>query len=144
MQIQKPADLARIVKTQRQAQGFTQQEVAESVGITRQSLARIESGHAGASFDLVLRILDELNIHLEANSYRQPIANVSIPARDTDALWKETSAAIADALKVGTSAIVAAATAAKQSDELAEQNRKASASTCKKSLREASDRGING
>lgn len=66
MRIQKPADLARIVKTRRQSQGLTQQEVADAAGITRQSLARIEHGQAGASFDLVLRIFEKLGVSLEA------------------------------------------------------------------------------
>lgn len=66
MQIQKPSDLARLVKTRRQALGLTQQNVADSIGITRQSLARIESGHGGASFETVLRIFDQLDIRLEA------------------------------------------------------------------------------
>lgn len=68
MRIQKPADLARIVKTQRQAQQLTQQQVADVTGITRQSLARIEGGHAGASFASVLRIFEYLGIQLEGNS----------------------------------------------------------------------------
>lgn len=67
MLIQKPADLARAVKTRRQAQGLTQQDIADAVGITRQSLARIERGHAGASFDTVLRILDRLGVDLAAS-----------------------------------------------------------------------------
>lgn len=68
MQIQTPADLARLIKTRRQAQRFTQQEVADAVGITRQSLARIERGNAGTSFDTVLRIFAHLGINLDANS----------------------------------------------------------------------------
>ena len=65
MRIRKPADLARLVKTSRQAQGRTQQEVANAAGITRQSLARIERGHGGVSFDTAILILDYLGIRLE-------------------------------------------------------------------------------
>ena len=68
MRIRKPADLARLVKTRRQAQGLTQQDVADAAGITRQSLARIEQGHGGASFDTVLRILENLGVRLETAS----------------------------------------------------------------------------
>ncbi len=67
MQITKPSDLARIVKTQRQAQGLTQQELANAVGITRQSLARVEGGHGGVSFETVLRLLDRLTLQLETS-----------------------------------------------------------------------------
>lgn len=81
MRIEKPADLARIVKTQRQAQQLTQQQVADEVGITRQSLARIESGQGGASFDTVLRIFAALNIRLEANPTSQQPTSAASEAR---------------------------------------------------------------
>lgn len=84
MQIQKPSDLARIVKTRRQARGLTQQDIADAVGITRQSLARIESGHGGVSFETVLRIFEQLDIRLEAVRSSQFQLNNSI--RDNDGL----------------------------------------------------------
>ncbi|MGV8913154.1 MAG: helix-turn-helix domain-containing protein [Rhodoglobus sp.] len=65
MKISKPADLARLVKRRRQAQGHTQQTVADAAGITRQSLARIERGHGGVSFDTLILILDYLGIRLD-------------------------------------------------------------------------------
>lgn len=68
MRIEKPGDLARIVKMQRQAYGLTQQEVADAVGITRQSLARIERGNGGVSFDTVLKIFAELDVHLDGKA----------------------------------------------------------------------------
>ncbi|RLP75951.1 XRE family transcriptional regulator [Mycetocola tolaasinivorans] len=64
--IQKPADLARLIKTQRQTQRLTQQDVADAAGITRQSLARIERGHSGVAFDTILRIFEKLSIRLDA------------------------------------------------------------------------------
>lgn len=66
MRLRKPSDLARIVKTQRQAQNLTQQQIADAVGVTRQSVARIEQGHGGVSFETVLRIFDALDIELDA------------------------------------------------------------------------------
>ncbi len=109
MQIQKPSDLARLVKTRRQAHGLTQQEVADDVGITRQSLARIERGHGGVSFDTVLRILEKLDIHLEAapNSQRQ----LATPSFD-DSLQRTTSGALVGGRNIDTSALAAAAAAA--------------------------------
>ncbi|WP_309619827.1 helix-turn-helix transcriptional regulator [Salinibacterium sp.] len=65
MRISKPADLARLVKTRRQAHSRTQQDVADAAGITRQSLARIERGHGGVSFDTLILILDYLGIRLD-------------------------------------------------------------------------------
>lgn len=107
MQIRKPADLARIVKTRRHAQGLTQQDIADAVGITRQSLARIERGHGGASFDTVLRIFEKLGIHLEATSKDQHHITIPIPAPNHDALRQATSAALAATRDIDTSAIAA-------------------------------------
>lgn len=72
MRIQKPADLARLIKTRRQAKRLTQQDVAAAIGITRQSLARIERGHGGVSFDTVLRIFEHLDIQLDAGNRPDP------------------------------------------------------------------------
>lgn len=68
MQITKPSDLARAVKSRRQKLGLTQQEVAEGAGITRQSLARVERGIGAPSFDTVLRIFDQLGLTLDASA----------------------------------------------------------------------------
>ena len=112
MRIQKPADLARTVKTRRQAQGLTQQDIADAVGITRQSLARIERGHGGASFDTVLRIFEKLGIRLEATSNDDRHLAFPIPATNNDTLRQATSAALAAIRNIDTTAIAAAATAA--------------------------------
>lgn len=111
MRIQKPADLARLVKTQRHAQGRTQQEVAEAIGITRQSLARVERGAAGVSFHTVLRIFDYLSIRLDAAAGAQPQAEIAAAAsaepEQTVAERSVDSAAIAAAAarSIDTSAI---------------------------------------
>ena len=92
MRIQKPSDLARIVKTRRQSLGLTQQDIADAVGVTRQSLARIESGNGGASFDTVLRIFGQLDGRLEAvKSVRQ--LDQSTPGVDASALPPEKTGA---------------------------------------------------
>lgn len=64
VKLQTPSDLARIVKNARVKRNLTQQDVAEAVGITRQSLARLEQGNGGTSFDTVLLILDHLGIQI--------------------------------------------------------------------------------
>ncbi|MGB3375178.1 MAG: helix-turn-helix transcriptional regulator [Microbacterium sp.] len=105
MQIQKPSDLARIVKTRRQARGLTQQDIADAVGITRQSLARIESGHGGVSFETVLRIFEQLDIRLEAVRSSQFQLNNS--ARDNDGLQQIASDALTSSRCIDTSALAA-------------------------------------
>lgn len=123
MQIQKPADLARTVKTRRQAQGLTQQDIADAVGITRQSLARIERGHSGASFDTILRIFEKLGLRLEAIENEPHHNTIPILPQNDDALQKavaarniDTSALTAAAYRnLDTSAITEAFTAATRS-----------------------------
>ena len=66
MKLQSPSGLARLIKNARAQRDEAQQEVADAVGITRQSLARVERGHGGTSFNTVLLILDHLGIRLEA------------------------------------------------------------------------------
>jgi transcriptional regulator with XRE-family HTH domain len=121
MQIQTPADLARLIKSRRQAQRFTQQEVADAVGITRQSLARIERGNAGTSFDTVLRIFAHLGINLDANSGN--VTSVAIPSIDTAALSRiqaVTSRALASVPPIDVSALSALRGAMSQSSAFQE------------------------
>ena len=66
MQIHAPADAARAIKSRRLALGLTQLEAAQAIGITRQSLARIEQANGGGAFDTYLRLFDLLGIALSA------------------------------------------------------------------------------
>lgn len=74
VKLQTPSDLARLVKNARTQRALTQQDVADAVGITRQSVARLERGNGGTSFDTVLLILDHLGIHLDATTERRTTA----------------------------------------------------------------------
>lgn len=114
IQIQKPADLARMIKTQRQSQGLTQQDVADAVGITRQSLARIERGHGRASFDTVLRIFDRLQIRIEAHQEEKRHVSATTSPPDTEASWEVLSAALQRSRGFDLAPIVAAASATTQ------------------------------
>ncbi len=79
MKLQTSSDLARLVKNARVQQNLTQQDVAEAVDITRQSLARLERGNGGTSFDTVLLILDHLGINLHATTDRRTITPAAVP-----------------------------------------------------------------
>lgn len=71
MRIAKALDLARAIKNERHDQGITQQQLAETVGITRQTLSRLEQGDGGVSLDTYLRILDVLNITVDVTTQPQ-------------------------------------------------------------------------
>lgn len=93
MKLQTPSDLARLVKNARVQRNLTQQNVADAIGITRQSLARLERGNGGISFDTVLLILDHLGIHLDATTDRRTTAPAAVATRGSaqaaaDALTK--------------------------------------------------------
>lgn len=81
MKLQTPSDLARVVKNARVQRNLTQQDVADAVGITRQSLARLERGNGGTSFDTVLLILDHIGIHLDATTERRNTAPAAVATR---------------------------------------------------------------
>lgn len=81
MKLQTPSDLARVVKNARVQRNLTQQDVADAVGITRQSLARLERGNGGTSFDTVLLILDHIGIHLDAATERRNTAPAAVATR---------------------------------------------------------------
>lgn len=68
MRLHSPSDLARLIKNARIEKSLTQQDVADAVGITRQSLARIERANGGVSFDTVIAVLEYLSITLEART----------------------------------------------------------------------------
>jgi len=123
MQIQKPSDLARIVKTQRQAQGLSQQAIADTVGITRQSLARIERGNGGASFDTVIRIFDTLGISLDATPSREhhTIAQ-GVDAADTAAIAAAAAPAARSRLASSPAALPALQSALIQFADLLQKN----------------------
>jgi transcriptional regulator with XRE-family HTH domain len=121
MRIETRSDLARLVKVRRQAQGRTQAEVAEAVGITRQSLARIEQGNGGTSFDSVLKVLSEVGIRLEAETEtlrvippaeRPTTQGVDTSALMTKAFQNVDYSAISRALAAGVQRINASALAA--------------------------------
>tara|TARA_B100000378_G_scaffold80114_1_gene62794 strand:- start:233 stop:886 length:654 start_codon:yes stop_codon:yes gene_type:complete len=81
VKLQTPSDLARLIKNARVQRSLTQQDVADAVGITRQSLARLERGNGGTSFDTVLAILDHLGIHLDATTGRHTTGPVEVATR---------------------------------------------------------------
>lgn len=83
LKLQTPSDLARLVKNARVQRNLTQQDVADAVGITRQSLARLERGSGATSFDTVLLILDHLGIQLDATTDRRTTSPVAADARGT-------------------------------------------------------------
>lgn len=76
MIIQRPADLAVIIKSQRKAQGYTQKELAKLTGLSQRSVSSIErTGEMHTS--TLLRIFAALRIQLNADAVEQSTSNNS-------------------------------------------------------------------
>lgn len=74
MIIQRPADLAVIIKSQRKAQGYTQKELARLTDLSQRSVSSIErTGEMHTS--TLLRIFAALRIQLNANAVEQSTSN---------------------------------------------------------------------
>jgi transcriptional regulator with XRE-family HTH domain len=58
------ADIADKVSERRQAQGFSQRQLAEIVGTTQSAIARLERGGRPPRIDTLLRIADALDCDL--------------------------------------------------------------------------------
>lgn len=113
MKLQKPSDFSRLVRNARAHLGFTQQDVAEAVGITRQSLARLERGNGGISFDTVILVLDHLGIQLEAT----PISAVAVSASPTAAPNAAQAAASALGEQLNSQLVIPGAVSLKMPEE---------------------------
>jgi len=59
--------LGDIVKKKRKSLNMTQQELADSVSITRQTVSKIEQGSLGSGISLLIfiKILESLNLEFE-------------------------------------------------------------------------------
>ena len=66
MRITTVQDLALYLRDQRQQLGLTQQQLAQSAGVSRRWLSEFEAGKPTAELHLVLRTLNALGVALDA------------------------------------------------------------------------------
>lgn len=67
MIIRTPKDLGALLRARRKALDMDQANLAQRIGVSRQWIIGVESGHARAQLGLVLRALDELGIRVSAS-----------------------------------------------------------------------------
>ena len=60
-------EFARVLRQLREARGFSQAELAESLGTTQSAIARIESGRVVPKMDMVNRIVQALGGTWQSN-----------------------------------------------------------------------------
>lgn len=97
MRLTRTADAARAIRAVRLARGLTQRDLAEAVGIARQSLARIERGSGGAAFDTYLSLFEALGIGLEFTASATADEPRSTGASDPPAPVRRSGRPIAEA-----------------------------------------------
>jgi HTH-type transcriptional regulator/antitoxin HipB len=62
-----PADLGAVIRDRRKQLKLDQAAFAKQIGVSRQWLIEVEHGHPRAELGLVLRAIDALGIHLDAD-----------------------------------------------------------------------------
>ena len=73
-----PADLGAVIRDRRKQLKLDQATFAKQIGVSRQWLIEVEHGHPRAELGLVLRVIDALGIHLDAD-----IAQAKVPSPGT-------------------------------------------------------------
>ena len=68
MLLRRPHDLAALFRDGRARAGWSQTQLAESVGVSRQWISLVENGKTSVEFDLVMAVLQALGyrIHVES------------------------------------------------------------------------------
>jgi y4mF family transcriptional regulator len=67
MLVRTPADLGAVIRDRRKQLKLDQATFAKRIGVSRYWVIMIERGHPRAELGLVLRAIDALDIHLDAN-----------------------------------------------------------------------------
>ena len=68
MQIKSAREVAALIREQRRRNGWSQAELARRVGVGRDWIIQFEKGKATVELGLVLRVLKELGIGLQAET----------------------------------------------------------------------------
>ena len=84
MLIRTPRDLGAAIRDRRQQRGWSQRELAERVGASRQWVNAVEKGKARTEVGLALRALDALDVTLRLD--RDDRANDEDDGLDIDAI----------------------------------------------------------
>lgn len=72
MRLRTVKDFAVMVRAHRRARGWSQQQLADSLGVNRDWVTNFERGKTTVQFGLVLRAIRELGIILEVPSVTMP------------------------------------------------------------------------
>lgn len=65
MKVQSQAGLGQVVRAARTRNGWSQQDLADRAGLSRQSMVALEQGESNPRWDTVLRLLSALGMELD-------------------------------------------------------------------------------
>ncbi|MEX0892576.1 MAG: helix-turn-helix transcriptional regulator [Gemmatimonadota bacterium] len=78
MLLRRPHDLAGLFRDGRARMGWSQNQLAETVGVSRQWISLVENGKTSVEFDLVLAALQALGYYLHVDTSDLPARNVGV------------------------------------------------------------------
>ncbi len=81
MRIDDAADIGRVLHSARKERGWTQQQLADSAGVSRDWVVRVEQGSGRVEVQLVLRALSALGMAMSVGASRSPIDLAAIVER---------------------------------------------------------------
>ena len=81
MRIDAAADIGRVLHLARKERGWTQQQLADAAGVSRDWVVRVEQGNGRVEVQLVLRTLSALGMAMSVATSRSPIDLAAIVER---------------------------------------------------------------
>jgi len=72
MLLRRPHDLAALLRDGRARAGWSQTQLADQVGVSRQWISLVETGKTSVEFDLVVGVLQALGYRLRVDSPELP------------------------------------------------------------------------
>jgi len=84
LHLRRADDIAALIKSRREAQGLSQQALADRLTVSRKWVNEIEQGNSNAKLGLVLRALNELGVSLIASSSQGTQGATSVTPADDD------------------------------------------------------------
>lgn len=78
MLLRRPHDLASLFRAARARSGWSQSELANKIGVSRQWVSLVETGKTSVEFDLVMGALQALGYRLSAEPEHQSKSNEAV------------------------------------------------------------------
>lgn len=91
MKVRSPRDLASVVRARRHELGWSQEQLAQQVGVSRWWVSALERGKVSAHLALVLRTLQALGLVIDVAPAAGPAPSPTAapPSVDLDALLEQ-------------------------------------------------------